>query len=288
MSVVYVDSRGGAWVGRTAEAVAAGRTALDLGLCRIAESDAACRDILARATPPSRCSSAIPVAPARQTVIAEVPRRAVMTEAGPRVRRDDDGMGDRARLGDAFDVMDDQARRRHKGVVAKAWQVHLERCAEAAVAGKREPVWREPRYVPPFTSGQIAVGRDYAALTERCNASGLKCSSLEALRASASGGGDRETAVLRDMSRLRAFHHRIGHGLAKEVRRIRPAGAKRSAIRARTLVDQVCLGGSTLTAVLEHHGWGVKGESVEALRRSLVAALDRMQGYSKGSDREVA
>jgi len=64
MSVVYVDSRGGAWVGRAVEAVAAGRTALDLGLCRIAESDAACRDILARATPPSRCSSAIPVAPA--------------------------------------------------------------------------------------------------------------------------------------------------------------------------------------------------------------------------------
>lgn len=260
----------------------------DVSRPRLAQEARRIAAIKARATPPSRCSREIPVAPARVSAIAEVPRETIMTRSGPRVVRGDRDLGDRVRCGDAFDVMDDQARRRHKGVVAKAWRAHLERCAEAAASGRREPVWHEPRYVPPFTSGQIAVARDYAALAERCNASGVKCSSLEALRASASGGGDREAAVLRDMTRLRAFHQRIGHGLAKEVRRIRPAGVKRSAIRARTLVDQVCLGGSTLTAVLEHHGWGVKGESVEALRRSLVAALDRMQGYSRGEDREAA
>lgn len=279
MSVIYVNRGGAAWVGRALDVVSAGRSKLGAALDRLAASDEACRSIISRATPPERCSASIPVAPARQTVIAEVPRKAVMTEAGPRVMRDDGGLGDRARMGDAFDVMDDQARRRHKGVVAQAWRAHLERCAEAAAAGRREPTWREPRYVPPFTSGQIAVARDYAALAERCQSSGLKCSSLEAQRASGSGGGDREVAVLCDMSRLRAFHNRIGNGLAKEVRRIRPGGVKRSAIRARALVDQVCLGGLSLTEVLEAHGWTVDAKSRDALREALCTTLDRMQGY---------
>lgn len=287
MSVIYVNSCGGAWIGRAIEAVNVGRSKLGAALDRLAASDAACREILDRATPPERCSSAIPVAPARQTVIAEVPRKAVMTEAGPRVMRDDEGFGDRARLGDAFDVMEDQARRRHKGVVAQAWRAHLERCSEAVATGRREPNWREPRYLPPFTSGQIAAARDYATLTERCLSSGLKCSSLEAQRASGSGGGDREVAVLRDMSRLRAFHRRIGDGLAKEVRRIRPGGVKRSAIRARTLVDQVCLGGLSLTEVLQAHGWAVDAKSVDALREALRSALDRMQGYGGSCEQKA-
>ncbi|GGG77647.1 hypothetical protein GCM10011415_28200 [Salipiger pallidus] len=277
MSVVYVDSCGSAWLGRDVEAVASGRAALEAGLCRLAASGAACRDILARATPPERCSREIPIAPARRTVIAEVPRRADMTEAGPRVRRDDGGLGDRARQGDVFDVMDDQARRRHRGVVAQARRAYLQRCEEAAERGQPEPVWRPPFYTGPFSSGQIAMARDYAALTERCNSSGLKCSSLEALRSSGGGGGDREEAMLRDMRRLRALHHRIGDGLAQEVRRIRPGGRKRKTIRARVLVDQVCLGGLSLSQVLQAHGWAVDAKSRYALRAALRSALERMQ-----------
>ncbi|WP_353472338.1 hypothetical protein PVT71_13675 [Salipiger sp. H15] len=285
MTVVYVNSRGAAWVGRAFHMVSAGRSALSAALDRLSMSDAACREIIATATPPRRCSPAIPVAPARKTVIAEVPRKAVMTESGPRVVRDDEGLGDRARLGDAFDLMDDQARRRHRGVVAQARRTHLERCAEASAGGWREPTWQEPRYVPPFTSGQIAAARDYAALTERCNASGLKCSSLETTRTSSSGGGEREVAVLRDMERLHQFHRRIGDGLAKEVRRVRPGGVKRMAVRSRTLVDQVCLGGLSLTQVLQAHGWKVDAKSRDALRAALRAALNRMQGYEMACER---
>lgn len=287
MSVIYVNRNGRAWVGRALDVVSAGRARLCAGIDRLAASDAACREIIAQATPPQRCSAAIPVAPARKAVIAEVPRKAVMTESGPRVKRDDGGLGDRARRGDVFDLMEDQARRRHKGVVAQAWDKHLLRCAEAAAKGRREPIWREPRYDPPFTSGQIAVARDYAALVERCHSSGLKCSSLEAQRASGSGGGDREAAVLRDLSRLRAFHCRIGDGLAKEIRRIRPGGVKRSAIRSRALVDQVCVGGLSLTEVLQAHGWTVDAKSRDALRCALQSALDRMQGHGASCEQRA-
>ena len=278
--VVYVNGRGGAWFGAPMAEVERGFAALRAGLDRLAQSDAACLALLARATPPARCSAAIPVAPARaDRAIAEVPRRAMMTEAGPRVVRDDGGAGDRVRLGDAFDVMEDQAKRRHKGVVAQAWDAHAVRCAQAAAAGKREPVWHPPAFVPPVSPGQVQVGRDYATLTERVSASGLKCSSLEAQRAGGSGGGDREEAMLRDIQQLRVFHARIGNGLAKEVRRIRPGGLKRRAIWVRVLVDQVCIGGMTVSDVLEAHGWAVDAKSRDALRRALCAALDRMRGY---------
>lgn len=85
--------------------------------------------------------------------------------------------------------------------------------------------------------------------------------------------------MLADFQRLRSLHRRIGHGLAREVRRIRPEGRKRRAIRVRTLVDLVCLGGVPLSAVLRRHGWAVDAGAVEGLRRSLAAALDRMRGY---------
>ena len=279
--VVYVNGRGGAWFGAPMAEVERGFAALRAGLDRLAQSDAACLALLARATPPARCSAAIPVSPARaDRAIAEVPCRAMMTQAGPRVVRDDGGAGDRVRLGDAFDVMEDLARRKHPSVIEKAEAAYRQRCKDARAAGKKKmPVWHEPAFVPPISPGQVQVGRDYAALTERVATSGLKCSSLEAQRAGGSGGGDREEAVLQDIQQLRAFHARIGCGLAKEVRRIRPGGAKRRAIRVRVLVDQVCIGGMTLSEVLEAHGWGVNAKSRNALRASLCAALDRMRGY---------
>lgn len=253
--VVYVDHFGRAAVGRwPASVVLAGLRAAEAA--RVAA-------IIAAATPPERCSSAIPVAPARLRCIAEVPRETVMTENGPRVRRSAPVGEDRVRIGDAFDEMEDQARRRH---------AHTARTAEA----KGMPV---PAFDPPFSPGQVSAGRDYATLVERVAASGVKCSSLEALGAR-SGGGDREEAIFRDFRRLRALERRIGDGLAREVRRIRPGGRKRTAIRVRVLVDQVCLGGMTVSEVLRAHGWSHKDPAIrDCVVRSLRAALDRMRGY---------
>ncbi|EPX82086.1 hypothetical protein [Salipiger mucosus] len=261
--VVYVDHFGYARRGAWPRSVA--------GADRLAEEGARIREIMARAVPPARCSAAIPVAPARGPQIAQVPREVVMTDSGPRVRRGDPELGNRVRLGDAFDRMEDQARRRHQ-----AKTKGLER------DGKPIP------YRPLFTTGQVEIAREYAALTERCDATGVKCSSLEVLRASASGGGDREVAIFRDFQRLRYFHARIGDGLAKEVRRMRPGADKRRAIRARRLVDQVCLSGRTLSEVLEDHGWSVDAKSRTALRRALCSALDRMRGFDMARPQNVA
>lgn len=221
------------------------------GVARLAVSAARCQALIEAATPPDDVSPHIPVAPARGPVISEVPREVEMTENGPRVRRGAAVGFNRVRIGDAFDVMEEQGRRAHRGKEA---------------------------FVPPFTSGQIQAGRDYATLVERLDASGLKCSSLE----SVGGGGGGLTvseAVGRDMQRLAALRRRIGDGLAKD--NLRPSkGGARSAIRVRDLVDQVCCGGRTLAQVLEHHGWGEKNMRVRGLlREALAAALDRMQGY---------
>lgn len=205
---------------------------------------------------PDDCGPEMIAAPARGAMLAFTPRRTEMTAAGPRQRHDGYMMRRAARVGDAFDVMTDQAKRAHsrKGNDAGPFQ-------------------------PPFTIGQVEIAREYATLTERCNASGVKCASLEALRAAASGGGDREVAILRDFQRLRAFHRRIGDGVAKEVRRVRPGVDKRRAIRARYLVDAVCLGGMTLDWVLRDCKWPRNGQSRASLRAALCGALDRMQGY---------
>ena len=239
--VVAVDRNGVAWVEPMTET---------------ARVDFALRFAAARAAVPAYCSDAIQPAPARGKVAEFVPMEMIPDSRG-NVRAEHMGYRCRsgARVRDAFDEMTDQAQRRHAG------------------KGKKSGL-----FVPPFTSGQVCAGRDYAALTERCNASGVKCSSLEALR-QASRGGDREAAVFRDFARLRALHRRIGDGLAKEVRRIRPNGRKRRAIYVRRLVDLVCLGNMAVSDVLKVHGWGNNQGSRDALRTSLCAALDRMQGY---------
>jgi hypothetical protein len=213
---------------------------------------AACVALLDAARPPESCGPEIPVAPGRGPMVRFTPREVVRTDAGNYVSRKSGYLGrDAARVADAFDRMELQARRAHRG---------------------------DGDFVPLFSPGQIAAGRDYAALTEKVDCSGLKCSSLEAQRVSSSGGGDREEAVLADIQRLRALQARIGNGLAKELRRFRPSD-KRRAIFVRALVDQVCLGDKTLGQVLEAHGWGSNQKSREAIAAALSGALDRMQGY---------
>lgn len=205
---------------------------------------------------PAGCSDKIIAAPARGDLSPFDPMEMVALGDG-KARVEHMGYRGRsgARVRDVFDTMTDQAQRSH------------------AAKGKKGGA-----FVPPFTHGQVFAARDYAALTERCNASGVKCSSLESLR-QASIGGDREAAVFRDFAKLRALHRRIGDGLAKEVRRIRPDGRKRQAIYVRRLVDLVCLGNMALGDVLKKHGWAVDQDSRDRLRASLCSALNRMQGY---------
>lgn len=211
-----------------------------------------CAAMLARATPPEGCGDAIPVAPARGPQIAFMPRETVMTESGPRSRQSGWKGAKAVRVGDAFDVMRQQAEN----------------------ASKRRGA---PAFVAPFTPGQEAAARDYAALVERVEASGMKCSSMESTGA---GGGGRSVseAVASDMARLQALRRRIGDGIAKD--KLRPSkGGMRTAIRVRDLVDRVCLGGQTLAEVARACGWPDNGRVTGILRTALCAALDRMQGY---------
>ncbi len=244
---------------------------------------------LDRSAPPAACGPEIIAAPARGPMQVFVPREMVVTDAGNLVSRRAGYLGrDGARVADAFDLMTMNAIKAQPKVVAAARRDYDRR--RGAMPRHSVPEFVEPAFVPPFTHGQVAAARDYAALTERCEASGVSCASLEAV-GRGSGGGDREAAIFRDFARLRSLHRRIGDGLAKEVRRHRPSatGGKRSAIRVRTLVDMVCLGNMTLDEVLRNHGWASKNDAVRSdLRAALCAALDRMQGYDLDRPQNVA
>lgn len=237
------------------------------GVARLQDEAVRIAEIKARGSVPVECGPAIPMAPGRGLMMRFTPREMRQTEGGGFVSVKTGEAGrDAARVADAFDAMERAA--------VKAY-----RAAEA----RRKKAGQDPKsYEPLFTPGQISAARDYAALVERVTASGVKCSSLEAIHSGGGGGGDREAAIFRDFHRLRALHRRIGDGLAKEVRRIRPSvngGLKRRAIYVRKLVDMVCLGDMSILQVLHAHGWSKDGGASKALRLALCSALDRMQGY---------
>lgn len=245
----------------------------DVAAARAAEV-ARISGILAAATPPEACGPAMPVAPARGTMAVFRPRgiapggqAAVDTgymapgEARPRMAM---------READAFDAMMRRAIDAHAVQVAKA---------EAAWTGSPDR-FRAPRFVPPLSSSQIAIGRHYQALVERHTAGGVRCSSLEAQRGGG-GGGEFMDAYLAEAREIDALLRRIGDGAALVVRRVRPSargGAAAGAITDRALVDAVCLAGLSLAEVLRRHGWAPKGEHRVRLRTALAGALDRMQG----------
>jgi len=149
----------------------------------------------------------------------------------------------------------------------------------AGVHGRR-PVRRRDvfdRMGDCLTSAQIAIGRDYRALTERHTSAGVRCSSLEASRSGGGSGGGWIDAVLTDRARLAALHRRIGDGSALAVRRLRPSSrGSRTSITDRRLVDMVCLEDATLSGVLRARGWAQRGAARAALRQALAAALERM------------
>ncbi|SDL36817.1 hypothetical protein SAMN04487971_109133 [Paracoccus chinensis] len=133
----------------------------------------------------------------------------------------------------------------------------------------------------PFTPAQVAVARHYRALVERHDAGGIKCSALDG-RTSGGTGRDFMDAYLSEGREIDAIRRRIGTGAAMVVRRIRPSArgeAARATILDRALVDMVCLGDRSLSDVLRAHGWAAKGQTRDALREALSAALDRMIGH---------
>lgn len=211
--------------------------------------------ILRLAAPPDECGPEMATAPARGLMRVVASRVMV---GGSSVR---DGFS-RMEGADLFDTMERAAR--------QAWQRKL----DAMTDQERD----RARYVPPFSSGQVAMARHYRALVERHDAGTVKCSGLDSGgRGDGTGVMDAYIAVGDELARLRRA---IGDGVAMPLRRIRPSQrGSRKGITDRALVDGVCLGGLTMSELLRNHGWADKGEYRSAARVALAAALDRMQGH---------
>lgn len=204
---------------------------------------------LAQAAPPERCGPAIIAQPGRGPMIATAPRGVVPDGAdGWAVEHVGFAGRDMARAADAFDLMEAQARRAARG-----------------------------GHVSLFTPVQVATGRRYAMLVERHDASGMRCSSVEAQRGGGCGGGSFIDTVIHEGDLIRAMWRAIGDGAALAVRRVRPSvRGTRVGIRDRAIVDAVCLRGETVGQVLAAHGWALGVPLREAARVALCAALDRM------------
>lgn len=152
-------------------------------------------------------------------------------------------------------------------MVAQAYRRHADRTPDAP-------------FVPPFTSSQIAVARDYRSLVEWRDGSALRCSSLEAGRSTGAGGSGLFIDSFIQQGRwLAELQGRIGTGVAMDVRRNMDRDNARRTISVRALVDMVVVVGQDLTQVLQRFGWGHQTVHRRALRAQLVGALDRMQGY---------
>lgn len=210
-------------------------------------------EILDLAAPPEEMAAA-PVAPARGPMRL-VPNW-VVSSGGTRLRD-----GAHWEEACALSQMIERARRRH----------------EARGDGSE--------FVAPFTPGQVSIAATYRVLTERHAAGGVRCSSLEALRAAQVGsGGEFIDAYIEVGRKLAVLHRRIGPGLAMQLRRIRPSSrGSRVSIANRRLVDMVCLGGMSIDDVLGAHGWNVDGTTRRGARDALAAVLDRMIGYREES-----
>ncbi|MDI3335878.1 hypothetical protein QKW60_05635 [Defluviimonas aestuarii] len=239
---------------------------------RLNETDAPMRALNAAAIPPDICGPEIPASPARGAYRVFRPVEIVPGSRGTARPSGYQGPGElrpRAAIAkaDVFDAMRADAYRRHE-----------------AAGGDPE------LFIPPFTPGQEQVGRDYRDLTERHEAGGMKCASLETI---GKGGGQGEfiDAFIAEGMRLAWMVNRIGVGAAMEVRRVRPSkrGVRaRGVILNRTLVDMVCLGDRSLSDVLKAHGWAAKGDTREALRKTLASILDCMRGYTLRAPQDMS
>jgi hypothetical protein len=219
-----------------------------IGAQRVAQMDQRVAVMKAAATPTPIASPVIIPAPARGPTKVVQMCETVATENGPRVRRTTVDGFHPVQASDAFDQMELQARRRD-------------------AQGK-----------PLFTRHQVDAGRAYAALDERCASEGVRCSSVEAGRGGVPGGQrDWIDGVIQRSDALARMHAAIGDGVA-----LSPRGAEahadrgRQVVRARDLVDAVCIHGKTLSQVLKAKGWHPDGRTLPVARAALCAALDRM------------
>lgn len=222
-----------------------------IGQERVQMMDAAVARLSARAVPPPLVSPEIVAAPARGQVDVLRLSDVVLTPSGPRVRSASVDGFHPVRVEDALGGMDRAARK----------------------GGQAKP--------DLFTTMQRDTARAYATLHERVQSAGVRCSSVEALGAGGSGGGSFIDAVMADSARLSRMQAAIGNGLVLIPRNAQAhADRPRSAIRVADLVDQVCLGDRSLSAVLHAHGWGRQTPQLRTLRLALCGALDRMQRAS--------
>ena len=129
-----------------------------------------------------------------------------------------------------------------------------------------------------FTTAQVETGRRFAALIERHSNGATKCSSLEA-SGGGTGAGEFMDAFLAEgdeIARMRKAAGQDAKGqeiIALEVR----SGGKLRRIMALDLVERVCVGQESLSAVLRGCGLAKSGGRVDALSEALGAALDRMK-----------
>lgn len=204
--------------------------------------------VMASGFVPEECGPAIPIAPARGPVRSFTATKLYPDGEDGYTAKRSGHMGRKTlQRADSFDVMTEQSKRNAKA--------------------------------PPFTPGQVSMGRYYRDLVERHACAGMRCASLEAVSGGGGGSGEFMDAVLRDKERIAVLQRRIGDKAAMSVRRIRPSNSgSRSLILDRRLVDMVCLKDKTLTDVLEAHGWKKQTKFIQSLRIALGGALDRMMG----------
>lgn len=234
-----------------------------------AREDEAARlaEVRARGVVPDGCCPDIPEAPARGP-FRLVQMQALYPEGEDGFTSKPAGYMGRSTMqaADAFDVMEAKARAAHARKVTRA---------KAA----KQPA---PSYRPPFTPGQVAMGRLYRDLVEKHACAGVKGSSLETLSQGGGGqGGEFIDAVLRDRQRLKLLQDRIGSGVFLAPRRASAHSMDRGTRRAisdRHLVDAVCIEGHAVSAVLTRCGWSQKADLTRRLTARLAELLDAMMG----------
>lgn len=222
------------------------------GAARLRAEDARVAEMRAGALPPERCGSDMIAQPGAGARIIFSPMGMIPDGRDGWKREHVGHRGrDAARAADAFDRM---------------------QAAEDRVAKRRG---RDP--VELFTLVELGAGRRYATLVERHNAAGVRCSSIEAQRGQGGGGGGFMDALIDEGRQIQRLRRAVGDDMAMGLRRIRPSvRGTRAGITDRALVDGVCVGGLTVSEVLERHGWATSHRLREAARAALKAALRRM------------
>lgn len=247
-AVIYVDSRGAVQKDLTAPSDWRARRAVEAA--RVAA-------VLASGAVPEDCGPEIRPAPARGGFVLQ---RVVEVAAG------DDGKLSIVNAG-------------HEGRAAIRVADVFDRMQAQALRAKRPMA---------LTGQQVDIGRRYRDLVQALDAGGYRLSSLEGRTASgsASDGGDWMDRRLQMSAELDQMRRRIGHGVALQVRRVRPS--RRAVVAAgedprciftdRDIIDLVCVQDMSCGDLLRHYRWQSNGRNRKVVLDALCAALERMTG----------